>query len=580
MNNCPALLLCDFYKTVHSEQYPKNMTKIVSYFTPRMSRVEDTHLVMFGLQAFIKQYLIEYFNENFFNKPKDEVLADYNRILTYTLGEGSYESEKVANLYDLGYLPIEIRAIPEGTLVPVKVPMIEISNTHPQFAWIVNAIETIMSCSLWHPMISANVGYKYRQIVNKYYDKTVDDEIPRSRALGDFSMRGQESLESATKSSAAFCLSFLNTATVPAIPFLEKYYNCDCTKEPVAYGAISTEHSVMCSNYALDGSEETMIKRLLNEIYPNQSFSMVSDSYDYWNLVDNILPKCYDDIMKHNGTISIRGDSGDPVEIIAGKEIFYLTTEDEWLALKEEPSEFIREYFDYEEIQEDTDCIFSFDGDYILAHIQVEWSRERGGLTDSNYYFIEDYNVTLEENYILTSQDKGTVWRLYEIFGGDVNSKGYLTLNPHVKAIYGDSITYRRAEMIYQRLMAKGFACNTVSLGVGSFSMQCEENEKGGFNPYTRDTFGIAVKATYAEIDNKLPMMIFKNPKTDTGHFKKSQKGCCVVFYDKNGEMQYEDERTWDDSRGGIMRTVFKDGKMTLEYTLKEIRDKLHNGGF
>ena len=70
MNNCPALLLCDFYKTVHSEQYPKNMTKIVSYFTPRMSRVKDTHLVMFGLQAFIKQYLIEYFNENFFNKPK------------------------------------------------------------------------------------------------------------------------------------------------------------------------------------------------------------------------------------------------------------------------------------------------------------------------------------------------------------------------------------------------------------------------------------------------------------------------------------------------------------------------------
>lgn len=93
------------------------------------------------------------------------------------------------------------------------------------------------------------------------------------------------------------------------------------------------------------------------------------------------------------------------------------------MALKEEPSEFIREYFDYEEIQEDTDCIFSFDGDYILAHIQVEWSRERGGMTDSNYYFIEGYNVTLEENYILTSQDKGTVWRLYEIFGGDVNSK-------------------------------------------------------------------------------------------------------------------------------------------------------------
>ena len=80
MNNCPALLLCDFYKTVHSEQYPKNMTKIVSYFTPRMSRVEDTHLVMFGLQAFIKQYLIEYFNENFFNKPKKEEYIDFEKM--------------------------------------------------------------------------------------------------------------------------------------------------------------------------------------------------------------------------------------------------------------------------------------------------------------------------------------------------------------------------------------------------------------------------------------------------------------------------------------------------------------------
>ncbi len=510
MNNCPALLLCDFYKTVHSEQYPADMTKIVSYFTPRMSRLEkENDLVMFGLQAFIKQYLIEYFNDNFFKKDKEEVINEYNRILSYTLGTGTYKIEKVEALHDLGYLPLEIKAIPEGTLVPVKVPMLEISNTHPDFAWVVNAIETIMSCSLWHPMISANVGYNYRQIVDKYYNISVDDNVPHAKALGDFSMRGQESMESAVRSSAAFCLSFLNTATVPAIPFLEHYYNSDCTKEPVAYGAISTEHSVMCSNFANDGDEITFVRRLLTEIYPHNSFSMVSDSYDYWNMVDNILPCLKDEILNHDGCLLVRGDSGDPIQIV---------TE--------------------------------------------------------------------------------TVFHLWDIFGGTINSKGFKVLNPHIKAIYGDSITIGRCEMIYKTLIEHGFACNNVALGVGSFSMQCVETLDTfklthGFenpmqlNPFTRDTFGIAVKATYGEINGK-PIMIFKNPKTDTGHFKKSQIGCCMVHENPvDGNITYTDGYSWDELNSddetkelNMMKTVFKNGKMIREYTLAEIRNILHEGKF
>ncbi|NLK24940.1 MAG: nicotinate phosphoribosyltransferase [Clostridiales bacterium] len=492
MNTVP-LLLCDFYKTVHSEQYPKGITKLVSYFTPRMTRIEgEDKLVMFGLQAFIKEYLIDYFNDNFFNKPKDEVISEYNRILSYTLGKNSYKDEKIKKLYDLGYLPLEIKAIPEGERVPIKVPMIEISNTHPDFAWLVNAIETLLSCSLWHTMVSANVGYNYRQIVNKYYDISVDDNIPRSKALGDFSMRGQESLESAIKSSAAFCLSFLNTATVPAIPFLEEYYNCDCTKEPVAFGSISTEHSVMCSNTAVDGDEITMLKRLLNETYKDLSFSMVSDSYDYWNLVDNILPQCKEDILNHNGCLLVRGDSGDPVQVV----------------------------------------------------------------TD-------------------------TVFHLWDIFGGTVNSKGYKVLDSHVKAIYGDSITPERAKQIYEILIKNGFACNNVALGVGSFSMECLQKD-GKFSPFTRDTFGIAVKATYGEMGDK-PLMIFKNPKTDTGNFKKSQRGMCRVFHDKNGVITYEDgldRNTINYNKENMLITVFKDSSMVKEYTLSEIRERLHDGKF
>lgn len=100
-------------------------------------------------------------------------------------------------------------------------------------------------------MIAATVGYTYRQIVDYYYDLTCDNETSRARALGTFDFRGEECTDSAIKAGAGWCLSFLNTATVPTIPYLEKNYKCDCTKEPVAFGSPSTEHSVMCSNFAL-----------------------------------------------------------------------------------------------------------------------------------------------------------------------------------------------------------------------------------------------------------------------------------------------------------------------------------------
>lgn len=486
------LLLIDFYKATHHEQYPRGITKLVSYLTPRMSRVGGkSELVMFGLQAFLKTYLVEYFDQQFFQKPLDEILSSYRRVLDNTLGVGAYNLNKVEALHRLGYLPLEIKAVPEGTLVPIKVPMIEISNTHPDFAWLVNTIESLLSAETWHPMISANVGYWYRQIVDKAYDLSVDDDVPHNRALSDFSFRGQECLQSATKSSAAFCLSFLNTATVPAIPFLERMYNCDCTKEPVAYGLISTEHSVMCSNFAVDGDEISFARRLLTEIYPDHSFAMVSDSYNYWNMVDHLLPRLKDEILSHNGTLFIRGDSGDPVQIV---------TE--------------------------------------------------------------------------------TVFHLWKTFGGSINSKGFKVLDSHVRASYGDSITLTRCEQIYRILMENGFACNNVSLGVGSFSMQCLETKDGSFNPFTRDTYGIAVKSTYGEIGGR-PIQIFKDPQTDVGNFKKSQKGMCRVYQGADGKLTYEDELTPQTLEGeNLLQTVFLDGVITKEYALSEIRSRLHDGRF
>ncbi len=487
------MLLIDFYKAVHAEMLPKNITKSVSYFTPRMSRVKRWgKVVMFGLQGFIKTYLIDYFNEEFFDKPFEEIIYEYKRIMDASLGKDTYKIDKIENLHKLGYLPIEIVALPEGTIVPMHVPMFGITNTHKDFAWLPQALESLVSAEMWHPMLAATVGKTYRDIVNYYYDLTCDDSIPKSKALGAFDFRGEECLESAVKAGAGWCLSFLNTATVPTIPYLEKNYFCDCTKEDVAYGSPSTEHSVMCSNYAIDGDEITLLRRLLTEIYPNTSFSAVLDSYDYWNVINNILPQLKTEIMNHNGCMLMRGDSGDCVEVVTK-----------------------------------------------------------------------------------------TVFKLWDEFGGTINSKGYKVLDPHVKAIYGDSITVQRCEEIYKILMENGFSCSNVALGVGSFSFQCIE-EDGFLKPFTRDTFSSCIKATYCEIDDK-PFPIFKNPKD--GGFKKSQKGCCRVYTRCDGSIYYEDELTWEqatdyEKRGNMLIPVFKDGELLKEQSLKEIRDRLHGGEF
>lgn len=482
------MLLCDFYKTVHSDMINPQMTKSMSYYTPRMSRVKRwDKVVMFGLQMFCKTWLIDYFNDNFFSLSEDEVVAEYKRVLDVTLGEGIYCTEKIRRLHQLGYLPVEIIALPEGTMVPVHVPMFGITNTHDDFAWLPQALESLISAEMWYPQITATVGKTYRDIVNKYYAETVDDSVPRARALGAFDFRGDMCVDAALKAGAGWCLSFLNTATVPAIPYLEAMFNCDCTKEPVAYGAVSTEHFVMCSNYAVDGDEITFLRKMLTELYPNTSFSCVLDSYDYWNVIDNILPQLHGEIMAHNGCMLMRGDSGDCVEVVTK-----------------------------------------------------------------------------------------TVFKLWEQFGGTVNSKGFKVLDPHVKAIYGDSITVQRCEEIYEILKNAGFACSNVTLGVGSFSMHCIE-EDNVLKPFTRDTFSSCIKACYAEVAGKC-YPIFKNPRE--GGFKKSQKGLCYV-YEEDGELKYKDEYTSENiPEGNLLETVFKDGKLLKDYTLGEIRQRLNGGEF
>lgn len=588
MVNYNPLLMIDFYKATHAEQYPKDMSIIYSPYTPRMSRLKDTDkVVYFGGQMFAKEYLIKAFDILFFSRPEEEIVDEYDRVLTCTLGPGSYNSDKIRALHRLGYLPIAMYAVPEGTRTKVGVPQSVFVNTHPDFAWLTNTLETAYSCFMWHIQISAEVGYRYRQIVEKYRDLTCDEDVRTARLLGDFSMRGQHSPESAMKSSMGWLLSFLNTATVPAIMAMEDYYNCDITKEEVGFGAISTEHSVMCSNFAVDGDEITHIKRLLTEIYPNNSFSMVSDSYDYWRLVTEILPQCKTEIENHNGYLAIRGDSGDPVEVIAGKKIEFIPPYDDEEAEKlftdtRYTVRWLYEYCRDREIEEDCKLYFNFIDKLYEVSVSPDWTNERGAWTDNKYYYVDDYDF-IWEVIDPTAEIMGTVWALDQIFGHTINSKGFKVLPPYIKAIYGDSITPQRCEEIYKRLAAQGYAINNVSLGVGSFSFMCLEtiDDEGNthYNPYTRDTFGIAIKATYGETADGTSVNIFKNPKALS--WKKSQKGCVIVAPD--GE-SYTDEHTYAEaheaSTDNLLELVFLNGYVVKEQVLAEIRNRLYPGGF
>lgn len=313
----PSTLLCDFYKVGHYAQYPDNTQYVYSTFTPRTSRLSGINSVVnFGLQAFVKKFLIGYFNENFFNRTKDEVIGEYKRVLKYTLGVEELFVGHIVELHDLGYLPLKVRSVKEGTVTPIKVPVVTVENTDPRFFWLTNYIETLISCELWQSYTSATVAHEYKRILTKYAELTGADMGNVQFQAHDFSMRGMSSLESAKLSGAGHLLSFVGTDTIPAIMFHEEFYNANVEKELIGTSVNATEHSVMCAGSQED--EFGTYRRLIEEVYPYGFVSIVSDTWDFWHVVGDTLPKLKNLIMARDGRVVIRPDSGDPVKIICG----------------------------------------------------------------------------------------------------------------------------------------------------------------------------------------------------------------------------------------------------------------------
>lgn len=384
------LILADYYKTEHFKMYPKGMIKLYSNFTPRKSRIPGINgVVVFGIQHFILKYLIEDFNKNFFSKEKDAVVEEYVKHIPV-------DTKHIEDLHDLGYLPILIKALPEGSICPISVPLLTIMNTHENFAWLVNYLESLLSAMLWQGITSATIAHQYKKLLVKYAEETDRNNVAFVDWQGhDFSMRGMSSVESAILSGMGHLTSFTGTDTIPAIYQLEESYGA---KGLIGASVPATEHSVMCM-----GTKESEIEtfsRLL-DLYPKGILSVVSDTWDLWKVCTEFLPTLKDKVLAREGKLVIRPDSGDPVDIICGLN-----------------------------------------------------SRPQIGLTP---------NVIIASE----SEKKGVIELLWDVFGGTVNEQGYKVLNPHIGAIYGDSITLERADQICKRLKAKGFASTNIVFGIG-----------------------------------------------------------------------------------------------------------------
>jgi len=449
------------------------------------SNVPDSKGVWYvGMQHFILDYLINEWNDTFFSKPKEKCVKYYKRIVSKGLAY-DVDCSHIEQLHDLGYLPIRIKSLPEGSFVPYGVPMFTIVNTLDDFYWVTNMLETVISDEMWLPITSATSYMWYRKNSLKYSELTCNDNSFVPFQNHDFSMRGMQGRHSAAISGfASIAMGSLGTDTIPAIMLAEDYYGAT-DEDQIAYSVNASEHSVQSAAIGETDyvDEYEPFKRLITEVYPNGIVSLVSDTRDFWKVVTETVPRLKDIILSRNGKLVIRPDSGDPVEIICGKQM--------------------------------------------------------------------DNPVTPEE--------KGLIQCLWETFGGRVNSKGYMELDPHIGAIYGDSINTTRQDQIMSRLMDKGFASNNIVFGVGSYN----------YTMVSRDTHGMAIKSTWAKIDGK-GVALFKDPKTGDGT-KRSAKGLLMVT--KVGNVyRLVDNVSVDQERHGCLETIFEDGRLVKTTTLSEIR--------
>ncbi|UKM62634.1 putative nicotinate phosphoribosyltransferase [Aeromonas phage P19] len=402
----------DFYKWGHIDQYINGTELVISNLTPRSDRLANTihgngKMVFFGLQ-YTLQYMVEQWDQNFFSKSKEKVVKRFSRRVKNSIGKDHGDSmiKAIGDLHDLGYLPIEVRAIEEGNWINMGIPAFVVSNTKKEFFWLVNYLETFLSAMVWPMSNSAMVSAQYRKTSNKWAPMTGADDFWTLIANHCFAARGHRGIEDATISGMGQLLFSAGTDTGWAIDYIEDYYGANSDEELIGCSVNAFEHATATQRIAyfrglgFEHAERESLRRLFTETYPTGILSYVADSEDYYRLLSVDLLALKDEIEARqpdsNGLCKfvVRPDSSPktPYEVIMGDP-------------------------------------------------EAEDENER----------------------------KGSLQILWDIFGGTVNEKGFRVLNPKVGIIYGEAIDGELQEKIYAGMAAAGWCVSNVLMGTGSW---------------------------------------------------------------------------------------------------------------
>ena len=300
-------LLTDSYKITHHYFYPKGTKKIYSYLESRVG-AEFNKTIFYGLQYIIKKYLEG-------KAVTQEKIDEADNLMRTHLGEGIFNREGWQYILDEfdGMLPIEIKAVPEGTPVDVGNVLMTVENTDDKCYWLVNYLESLL-LQVWYPSTIATLSAEVRKLANFYLDVTGSDKSNLDFMLHDFGYRGATSTESSMLCGSAHLLSFSGTDTIPALTIPENYYN---DSEVYGFSVQATEHSVMTS-LGQDGEIQQALNVIENA--KNGILSMVIDSYDYRNFLRQASTEgseLNDAILKFlsidGNKVVFRPDSGEPV---------------------------------------------------------------------------------------------------------------------------------------------------------------------------------------------------------------------------------------------------------------------------
>ncbi|WP_322095293.1 nicotinate phosphoribosyltransferase [Paraburkholderia bannensis] len=290
----------DSYKASHFVQYPPEATGMFSYIESRGGRYDRT--VFFGLQMLAKEYLC---------RPVTAQMIDDAKMFFAAHGEPFNEADwrYIVEQYG-GYLPLRIRAVPEGSVVPTHNVLMTIECDDPRVFWIASYVESMM-LRLWYPITVATQSWHLRKTIGRYLRKTSDDLSQLPFKLHDFGARGVSSAESAAIGGAAHLVSFMGSDTVLGVIAANRFYHA----EMAAFSVPAAEHSTITS-WGREREADAYRNMLAQFGKPGAIVSVVSDSYDLYAALDMWGGELKQAVLDSGATLVIRPDSGEPVDIV------------------------------------------------------------------------------------------------------------------------------------------------------------------------------------------------------------------------------------------------------------------------